>query len=233
MICSLFLLSSVILGRFNEFLNEDLIAPCENRKEILPFLRDFIESEYTVVQAAHEWLYVKDEAFEENFKMEYFLERYAKEGSTVVDFGAQFGAYTVALSRFVGLQGRVLSFEMDRCRFRELFWNAQLNNVQNAQLFFSERMLDSLELTDVSLVILDAHGREDVFLRGAKKTIQRCKPAIILNIVGGVNLERRDRYVKEEYDNRIEKFRELGYSLRPIDSEHYLALPIGSRSPEA
>ena len=216
------------------FLNEDLIAPCEDREEMLEYLQDFSEEEYTIVNTADARFYVKEEKkLEEDANVLHFLERYIKEGTTVVDFGAQNGARAFFFSRFVGLQGNVLAFESNAELFRELFWNAMLNNVQNMKLFYKVQSLDSLELTDVSVMYIDGSGREDIFLNNAKKTIQACKPALILNMIGGVPMERHDRYIKEVYDNRIERFRDLGYTIQRIDKDHYLALPTGKKSPGA
>ena len=82
-----------------------------------------------------------------------------------------------------------------------------------------------MELEDVSLIRIDANGRENLILKGAEKTIQRCKPVLILNMLGGIAIERGDRFIKQEMDRRISDIRKMGYNLQRIEGSWYLGLP--------
>lgn len=167
----------------------------------------------------------KPERVEHDFQI--LFERYAKAGSTVLDYGAGCGGSTLLLSRFVGVDGKVLAFEPNQERFRALFWNLLNSNVQQANIFYPEKEkdLDDYEFENLSLIRIDAGGREDLILEGAEKTIRQYKPVLLLNILGGVSLERSDRFLKREFDRRMEMIRKLGYTSQRINDTWYLALP--------
>jgi len=56
---------------------------------------------------------------------------YIKEGSTVLDVGANFGQMTLIFAEFVGERGQVLSFEADDFIFNVLKKNIAANNEKN------------------------------------------------------------------------------------------------------
>lgn len=55
----------------------------------------------------------------------------ALDGSTVIDIGANFGAFTVLASRIVGPRGRVVAFEPDPRTFARLERNVKTNGCSN------------------------------------------------------------------------------------------------------
>lgn len=59
------------------------------------------------------------------------INRYAKEGSTVLDLGAHIGTFTISMARQVGKNGIVHAFEPQKKIFRELYHNCLLNGVEN------------------------------------------------------------------------------------------------------
>lgn len=63
------------------------------------------------------------------------LSKLVKPGWTVIDVGANFGWHSIHLSRFVGPQGKVLSFEPVPDAYRELTANLTLNSCQNLETY--------------------------------------------------------------------------------------------------
>ena len=65
-----------------------------------------------------------------------YFEKYAKKGSTVLDIGAHIGIHTLRLSKVVGDEGRVHSFEPQSKIYQELLANLNLNKVGNVRAHF-------------------------------------------------------------------------------------------------
>lgn len=194
---------------------DSLIAPQEDRDELIEYVKEGEDSH----------LYLSSSCpFEE------LLERVVKPGSCVVNVGAKEGISTLALSSLVGPEGEVHSFNFSPEVFRAQYWNLVHNGVSNAKLYCNilqegGKTLDALELKNVSLLIIDAHGREDLFLKGAGATIRRERPVIILNMLGGISLEQTDLYVREKFHKRMENIRKYDYTMQRISSSYYLGLP--------
>lgn len=193
------------------FPKENLIAAQENREELIALVNAISEEFF-----AHNDIKLP-ECSE--------LDQYVKKGGTAIDYGAGNGVWTVVLSDLVGRDGKVVAFESHPQLFKEMFWNLVLNHIQNAQLFCAEKSLDALKLENVSVIRINADGREDDFFKGASKTIQNQKPILIVKMLGGIPLEWADRFVREEYDNRIDQIHRMGYTTQQIASGDYLALP--------
>lgn len=71
-------------------------------------------------------------AFREYYEPELrYLERVLAPGKSFVDAGACYGIYTLAASRIVGKQGRVIAFEPASRAFRVLRKNVELNCLTN------------------------------------------------------------------------------------------------------
>jgi FkbM family methyltransferase len=69
-----------------------------------------------------------------NFYKSYYFDLLKKEirsGERVVDIGAKIGIYTLALSKFVGLTGKVFSFEPTPESFEILRKNKEVNSLDN------------------------------------------------------------------------------------------------------
>ncbi|WP_428389884.1 FkbM family methyltransferase [Mucisphaera sp.] len=56
---------------------------------------------------------------------------YLSEGDTVLDVGANIGAFTIVASRLVGDTGKVFSYEPDPVIFKRLLRNLEINNINN------------------------------------------------------------------------------------------------------
>ena len=85
--------------------------------------------------------------------------------------------------------------------------------------------IDSLNLSDVSLIKIDVAGMENAVLDGAKDTILRNKPAIILEIMGGWIPETAPQGIIEQIEFTKQKVQDLGYNLTRIVGWDYLAVP--------
>lgn len=156
------------------------------------------------------------------------LKRYAKAGTTVIDYGARRGGRTLALAELVGIDGKVISFEHNPEYFRGLFWNLVKRHIHHATIFCPREAvyIDDYSFPNVSLMIIDAMGKEDIILKKAWKTIHDHRPTMILNILGGISVERSDRYLRKEFERRIDDIRKMGYSTQKITDTWFLALPL-------
>jgi len=71
-------------------------------------------------------------AFREHYEPELgYLERVLSPGKTFIDVGACYGIYTLAASKIVGKEGRVIAFEPATRAFRVLRENIELNSLTN------------------------------------------------------------------------------------------------------
>jgi FkbM family methyltransferase len=75
--------------------------------------------------------------------------------------------------------------------------------------------LDDLHLQNVSLIEIDVEGYEMNVLAGARETIARCKPALVIEI-----------WPHAQQQQKILEIRDLGYREVYIDSSNLLFLPI-------
>lgn len=87
--------------------------------------------------------------------------------------------------------------------------------------------IDSLKLDNVSLMKIDVEAQEDLVLEGARKTIRRCRPVIIIEIRGEYRLESAPPDVKNQILYTISQLEKMGYSVSYLgQAADYLALPI-------
>lgn len=85
--------------------------------------------------------------------------------------------------------------------------------------------LDSLMLTNVSLIKIDVEGMEMEVLQGARDTILRNRPALLVEISVGVYYENATHEQRAEIDRRVKFVSDLGYNVHRIAGWDYLALP--------
>jgi len=86
--------------------------------------------------------------------------------------------------------------------------------------------IDSLNLNNVSFIKIDVEGNEEEVIAGARETILRNKPAMVVEIMGGVGYESATPEQKKEIHRRASKIEELGYRVTPMSIHNYLCLPI-------
>jgi FkbM family methyltransferase len=79
------------------------------------------------------------------------------------------------------------------------------------------KTLDSFNISPVSLMKIDIEGYEIEALKGAKETIQRNKPVIIVEVFTG-----------PESTERLNFIRNLGYEISHLGGDDYLCLPSSS-----
>lgn len=171
---------------------------------------------------------------------------YIKEGDTVVDGGAFIGDHTIAYLNAVGLHGVVWAFEPSREAFlclkhncpRAFHFNCGLSDRPGyitltrgdnkgatfgieAEEGESVVPLDMYEMPDLDFLKLDIEGMELRAIRGAKETILRCKPTILVE-VNEFALNRNQTTGKE----LISEIENLGYFKKKVYESDTLDTPM-------
>jgi FkbM family methyltransferase len=128
--------------------------------------------------------------------------RIVRPGDTVVEVGANIGAHTLPLARLVGTDGGVVAYEPDDENFKALVQNTQsagrtvlpikrsCGNGEDGKRgvrpsdnpggteFNGGARLDDSAGKCLNVLKLDCEGSELSVLKGAEKTITRCRPII-------------------------------------------------------
>ncbi|MGL4348313.1 MAG: FkbM family methyltransferase [Chlamydiales bacterium] len=175
------------------------------------------------------------------------LKKFVKKGDTVIDVGAHIGTITFAMSNLVESTGKVLSFEADLTLFRELYWNIYSNlrtNIFPYLIWLGDkneekemtgssydinwireyRTLDSFNLDNIALMKIDIESTEDEFLEGAKETIARSRPILIIEIRGGCGWNPNPE-MNQKIQHTIQTLESMDYIVKKILIDDYLALP--------
>lgn len=87
----------------------------------------------------------------------YFVERFLRDGMTVLDIGAHHGFYTILASKKVGPRGRVIAFEPSFRERKRLFRHLKLNCCSNVRV--------------ESFALASWEGRSTLFVTGANDTL--------------------------------------------------------------
>lgn len=87
------------------------------------------------------------------------------------------------------------------------------------------RTLDSFHLENVSLIKIDVEMFEDNVLFGAKKTILKNRPIILIELMGGYNYDTAPEWVKKRIDHSKNILFDMGYNLIHLGHHDYLAIP--------
>jgi FkbM family methyltransferase len=88
------------------------------------------------------------------------------------------------------------------------------------------RTLDSFELTNVSVIKIDVEGFEDFVLDGARATIARSRPILIVEIMGGQDYQTTSPEIRARIDGTKHKLAALGYLVSKVSKHDYLGIPI-------
>jgi len=134
------------------------------------------------------------------------MRNFVREGSTVIDVGANIGDLTIPLARMAGDSGRVYAFESHPDVFNVLCANLALNSIRNVRpinafvatssevstdsevwgkfAFVSPTWdtqfmaIDALDLTRCDLIKVDVDGKELEVLQSGELTIERFRPIL-------------------------------------------------------
>lgn len=87
------------------------------------------------------------------------------------------------------------------------------------------RTLDEFSFQNVSFIKIDVETYEGPVLDGARKTIARHRPAILIEIQGGENYETTSPAIRAKIDATRKKLTDMGYRLERLTPWDYLALP--------
>ncbi len=87
------------------------------------------------------------------------------------------------------------------------------------------RTLDSFNLTNVSFMKIDAEGSEDQVLEGARETIMRNRPVMIIEICGNFVFDQAPPDIKCRIRATKGKLKAMGYNVTHISDADYLAIP--------
>lgn len=85
--------------------------------------------------------------------------------------------------------------------------------------------LDSINLSNVSLIKIDVEGFENEVLDGAKQTIMKNRPVIIIEIMGGYSWDTCPNHIKEKIFHTVSKLQGWNYTVTRFATYDYLATP--------
>jgi FkbM family methyltransferase len=88
------------------------------------------------------------------------------------------------------------------------------------------RKIDSFEFQNVSIMKIDVEGYEDHVLRGARETIKRWKPVLLVEIQGGQNYDKTTPEVRAKIDATKSIIESFGYKVERVSEHDYLGLPL-------
>ena len=183
----------------------------------------------------------------DQYALSYIL-KYIKEGDCIVDAGAFIGDHTLAYLKAVGPRGKVIAFEPHLDAYQCLLHNcpeaecvlAGLGDKEEKLPFATNEnvgasyiscsgdkqinivTLDSYNLEHLDFLKLDVEGFELSALRGAKKTIDRFRPTMWIEVYDGALNRNHETaasllsFVQSELRYEITPFPEFNSSLYDI-----------------
>jgi len=172
--------------------------------------------------------------------------QYIKPGDTVIDVGANIGAYTVSMAKAVGETGRVFAFEPNLAAYvcleincRDLpqatLFNEGLSDVESFAGIEQEKnagashiiscsngtvkmiTLDDINLPRCDFIKMDVEGYEPFVIRGAMKTLKKFRPKMFVELNDGPLA--RYGFTKQDI---LKPLFDVGYILKFIDPRHNL-----------
>jgi len=174
-------------------------------------------------------------------------------GDVVVDVGANIGDHTYFYRQSVGEKGEVIAFEPDpecfaccvlNCgTFKNMYQAAATDHSAELGILIQPNRgqnfidingkgvrgfpIDDLELKRCNLIKIDTEGSEEMVLRGARRTIERLKPLIVIECI-------ESQLVKfsSSVDRILKLIASQGYIIEDIGSggKNKLCRPLANRS---
>lgn len=150
-----------------------------------------------------------------------------QKGDSAVDLGMGIGA---CIAEKIGKKGRVYVYESNPDSFRRSYWELSNLLATQAYLYFLDHEADGTLVIKpeekIKLVSISAGGREKQAFESLKDLIKRDRPAILVEIIGGISLEQADEHVKREYKERRKAIEQMGYHFTFNEKDFHLALPL-------
>jgi len=91
----------------------------------------------------------------------------------------------------------------------------------NQRIKVSLTTIDTLNLEKVDFIKIDVEGYEPYVIRGAMKTIEKCKPIIVMEVWKNYNCDIDMNYTKQLFQCLLD----IGYTVEYIDGPDFLFLP--------
>lgn len=85
--------------------------------------------------------------------------------------------------------------------------------------------IDSLNLSNLSFVLIDVERSEEYVLAGMVETIRRNKPVILIELQGGYLIETAPNIIREKIIQCISFLTNEGYKVIRVKNHDYLAIP--------
>lgn len=121
------------------------------------------------------------------------LDSHIQAGDVIVVAGGKSIVHLLDLSNLVGAEGRIHVFEPDLKKFTELVINTSLNECKNIDFYriglgadhgndpiSSVEKLDDQKIKAISMISIDASGKEMDVVQGALQTILQLKPEVVI-----------------------------------------------------
>lgn len=85
--------------------------------------------------------------------------------------------------------------------------------------------IDSLALENIGLMKIDVEGHEWECIHGAAETLQRDRPVLIVEIMGGHDIRTASPEIAQAIRDRVHAICDYGYSPRQVSHHDYLFIP--------
>lgn len=226
-------------AKVNPQMLQSLLLPyLENDPALRAYMETFDFDKYSIYPVKDQDLFYVDKDANDEASLaiksgEYPLEPayealndFLKKKSVVIVVGGHTSPRLLDLSELVQEEGRVHVFEADLKIFSELVINSTLNKCKNIRFYRNDvgadvpkndaaanaKMLDDFQIQNVSLIRIDANGREMEVIKGALKILLRDKPALL------VRMEQVDEVQGVEAQKTIQSIENLGYIHYALES---------------